>query len=152
MWHYGRFSNIQSQLKSFSWCFMIHIPAMVFFSTCTQGLFYTLYMHLQSAIYHIVVPSLQQHCSGRCGTYISINITLPESLIIPCGSLQPSNTSMVDYCNATGGTNEPLAEGATSQYNLTTTEISHHNNIIYCTDNQVIFCYRLNVFCKKVLY
>ena len=95
---------------------------------------------------------MQQHCSGRCGTYNIINVTIPDSVIIPCGSLQPSNTTMVDYCNATSRINEPLEVGATMQYNLMPTRRSHHNNIIYCTNNQIIFCYKLNVFCKKTLY
>lgn len=103
---------------------------------------------LQLTVYYVVVPSLQEHCTGRCGSYTSINVTVPESVIIPCGDVQLSNTSTVDYCNATGGGDELLREGATTLYNLTTTEIGHQNNVIYCTDNQNIFCYSLIVFCK----
>ena len=95
------------------------------------------------------MPSLQQLCTGSCGTYISINATVPAPVIIPCGDLQPSNVSRVDYCNATNGINEPLDVGATTLFNLTVTEISHLDNIIYCTDNRnTIFCYRLNIYCK----
>ena len=101
---------------------------------------------------YVVGLSLQQHCSGICGSYVSLNVTLPDSVIIPCGDIQLSNNSTADYCNATGGINKPLELGATMQYNLTTTKITHLNNIIYCTDNQNIYCYSLNVFCKEFLY
>ena len=108
-------------------------------------------VYVLNAIYFLVIPSLQQLCSGRCGSYINITVTVPEPVTIPCGDLQLSNTSTADYCNATDRINEPLVVGATTLYNLTVTEISHFNNIIYCTDNQSkIFCYRLTVFCKKI--
>ena len=104
--------------------------------------------------YCIVVPSLQQQlCIGRCGQVDSIiNVTVPNSVIIPCGDLlssTPSSSSTVDYCNATNGINVPLATGVVTLYNLTTVEPSHDNNIIYCTNSQAILCYRLSVFCKK---
>lgn len=108
------------------------------------------YVDMPLFIIYVVVPSFQQLCSGRCGSYINIDVTIPESVIIPCGDLQLSNTSMADYCNATDGINKPLVEGATAQYNLTTTEISHNDNVIYCTNNQRIFCYKLTVFCKEL--
>lgn len=94
-------------------------------------------------------------CTGRCGTYININVTAPESVIIPCGNLLLSNASSssvrVDYCNGTGEINEPLVEGATMPFNLTTTKPDHLNNTIYCTNNQTIFCYKLTVFCKCMI-
>ena len=94
---------------------------------------------------------MQQSCTGTCGQRLDgiINVTTPNSVIIPCGNLLSSPTSRVDYCNATNNNfNQPLDVGVTTEYNLTLTEPGHHNNAIYCTDNRSISCYRLNVFCK----
>ena len=102
---------------------------------------------------HCVVGrcSPQQTCSGRCNTEQSqrINVTVPNSVTIPCSDLLSSPNSTVDYCNYTNGDNEPLDTGVTTQYMLTSTEPSHHNNIIYCTNNQQIACYVLTAFCKE---
>ena len=102
--------------------------------------------------YYVVGPcSSQQICSSRCTEQQSqkINVTVPNSVIIPCGDLLSSPTSRVNYCNYTNGINELLARGVTAGYNLTATEPSHHNNIIYCSNDQRHECYMLNVFCKE---
>ena len=80
-------------------------------------------------------------------------MTVPNSVIIPyCGDLSSviSNQSVtVDYCNYTNGVNEPLDTGATTLYNLTPSEPSHHENIISCIHGEQQECYMLNVFCKE---
>ena len=114
-----------------------------------------LYAHnvLNAMMFICVVGPCRQTYSDGCNAQPSqkINVTVPNSVIIPCGNLLSSPNSTVDYCNCSNGVNEPLDTGVTTQYNLTPTEPSHHNNIIYCTNNQDIACYMLTVFCKELI-
>ena len=128
----------------------IYVPTHTYMHTyiCT-------YAHnvLNANDVHCVVGPCRQTCSGGCIAQHSqkINVTVPNSVIIPCGDLMPSPNNTVDYCNFTNSVNERLHTGVTTQYNLTPTEPSHDNNIIYCTNNQDIACYMLTAFCKELI-